>query len=402
MSAVPPGADKRLGASLNDVSAVSLSPDLPAVSLSRDLSAVSLSRDLSAVSLSRDLSAVSLSPDLSLKHPWLPNFLTPGALLMLMAAAEVIVLIALLAGNASAVGFWQRFAPASLLAQWIAICAAIGLSLLAPRLAKRSNAMSALAALSLVGMVSFLCVLLAASAQSLISPADAQSLTPAFATRIAFIAVLVSAAALRYAYVQRQWALEVQANARVKVEALTARIRPHFLFNSMNTLASLIAIDPVRAEQVVEDLSELFRAALKAGEVDITLEEELALAKHYLRIEQLRLGERLAVEYDLVDLPLSFKVPALLLQPLVENAVYHGIQPLAAGGTVRLSALIDAGLLKITVENPFDVRLSKPGNGMAQANIAARLRLAFGTRANLQTHAFAGRYVAILTLPLDA
>ena len=346
-------------------------------------------------------SALSLSAALSLKHPWLPNFLTPGALLMLMAAAEVIVLIALLAGSASAVGFWQRFAPASMLAQWIAICVAIGLSLLAPRLAKRSNVISALAALSLVGLITFLCVLFAASAQSLIAPAEAQTLTAAFAIRIAFIAVLVSAAALRYAYVQRQWALEVQANARVKVEALTARIRPHFLFNSMNTLASLIAIDAVRAEQVVEDLSELFRAALKAGEVDIPLAEEVALAKHYLRIEQLRLGERLHVEYDLEDLP-ALNVPSLLLQPLVENAVYHGIQPLAAGGTVRLSAKVAAGEVKITVENPFDASLSKPGNGIAHANIAARLRLAFGARANLQTHAFAGRYVAILTLPLDA
>ena len=344
-------------------------------------------------------------------HPWLPSFLTPGALLMLMAAAEVIVLIALLAGNASAAGFWQRFAPASLLALWIAVCVAFGLSLLAPRLANRASAISALAALALVGAITFLCVLLAAGAQSIISPAEAQLLTPAFAARISFVAVLVSAAALRYAYVQRQWALEVQANARVKVEALTARIRPHFLFNSMNTLASLIAIDPIRAEQVVEDLSELFRAALKAGEVDITLEEELALAKHYLRIEQLRLGERLHVEYDLQDvplpgLPLKLKMPALLLQPLVENAVYHGIQPLAAGGTVRLSACVEGGLLKITVENPFDARLSnaasKSGNGMALANIAARLRLAFGARANLQTHARGGRYVAILTLPVAA
>ena len=334
-------------------------------------------------------------------HPWLPNFLTPGALLMLMAAAELIVLIALLAGNASASGFWQRFAPASLLAQWVAICVAFGLSLLTPRLSRLSNAVSALTALALVGITSFLCVSLAASAQSIISRAESQTLTPAFALRIAFIAVLVSAAGLRYAYVQRQWALEIQANARVKVEALTARIRPHFLFNSMNTLASLIAIDPVRAEQVVEDLSELFRAALKAGDFDIPLEEELALAQHYLRIEQLRLGDRLHVEYDLVDLP-QLKLPSLLLQPLVENAVYHGIQPLSAGGTVRLSAKVDAGLLKITVENPFDERLCKPGNGMAQANITARLRLAFGARANLQTHAFEGRYVAILTLTLDA
>ena len=346
------------------------------------------------------------------QHPWLPGFLTPGALLMLMAAAEVIVLIALLAGNASAVGFWQRFAPASLLALWIAVCVAFGLSLLAPKLANKSSAISAVAALALVGAITFLCVLLTAGAQLIVSPAEAQTLTPAFAARISLVAVLVSAAALRYAYVQRQWALEVQANARVKVEALTARIRPHFLFNSMNTLASLIAIDPVRAEQVVEDLSELFRAALNAGEVDITLEEELALAKHYLRIEQLRLGERLHVVYDLPDLPLpglplpglplTLKLPSLLLQPLVENAVYHGIQPLAAGGTVRLSAHVDAGVLKITVENPFDARLSKAGNGMALANISARLRLAFGTRANLQTHAVEGRYVAILTLPLDA
>ncbi len=347
-----------------------------------------------------------MSGDLSPKHPWLPSFLTPGALLMLMAAAEVIVLIALLAGNANAAGFWQRFAPASLLALWIAICVAFGLSLLAPKLAQKASAVSALAALALVGAITFLCVLLAAGAQSIISPAEAQTLTPAFAARISLVAVLVSAAALRYAYVQRQWALEVQANARVKVEALTARIRPHFLFNSMNTLASLIALDPLRAEQVVEDLSELFRGALKAGEVDITLEEELALAKHYLRIEQLRLGARLHVDYDLQDVPLSLKMPALLLQPLVENAVYHGIQPLAAGGTVRLSARVDAGLLHITVENPFDARLSnaasKSGNGMALANIAARLRLAFGARANLQTHALGGRYVAILTLPVAA
>ncbi len=339
---------------------------------------------------------------MQLQHPWLPNFLTPGALLMLMAAAELIVLIALLIGDASAAGFWHRFAPASLLAQWLAVCVAFGLSLLAPRLAGLSNAVSALIALALVGIITFLCVLLAASAQSIISPADAQTLTPAFALRIAIVGVLVSAAGLRYAYVQRQWVLEVQANARVKVEALTARIRPHFLFNSMNTLAALIAIDPSRAEQVVEDLSELFRAALKAGEVDIPLAEELALAQHYLRIEQLRLGARLHVEYDLVDVPAELKLPSLLLQPLVENAVYHGIQPLAAGGTIRLSTHIEAGLLKITVENPFDPLLCKPGNGMAQANIAARLRLAFGAKANLQTHAFEGRYVAILTLPLDA
>jgi two-component system, LytTR family, sensor histidine kinase AlgZ len=338
---------------------------------------------------------------------WLPNFLSANALLMLMSAAEMIVLIALLAGAPSKAGFWamfwQRFGPASLLAQWIAICAAFGLSMLRPRLARLSTALSSVCALTLVGCIAFLCVVLSSGAQVVSSPVDTPALTLGFATRIAFVAVLVTAGALRYSYVQRQWSLEVQANARVKVEALTARIRPHFLFNSMNTLASLIAIDPERAEQVVEDLSELFRAALKAGEHDITLGEELELARHYLRIEQLRLGPRLAVEFDITQAPLEFKLPALLLQPLVENAVYHGIQPLEAGGTVRLRVERVDRALRISIENPTPAPSDKntAGNGMAQANIRARLRLAFGESARLQTSVSeALHYRAVVTIPL--
>jgi two-component system, LytTR family, sensor histidine kinase AlgZ len=335
-------------------------------------------------------------------HSWIPNFLSPRALLMLAAASEVIVLIALLAGSPDATHFWARLGPASLLAQWIALCVALSLTLLAPRLPADKHVVSAITALLVVGCVTFCCVLLSAAAQSVIIPSDyvsANSSSAGFAARMAFVAMLVCAAALRYAYVQRQWALEVQASARVKVEALTARIRPHFLFNSMNTLASLISIDPVRAEQVVEDLSELFRAALRAGEHEVSLAQELDLAKQYLRIEQLRLGPRLQVEYALENLPMDLRMPALLLQPLVENAVYHGVQPLADGGLVRLSALSSGGFLQLKVENPYQLS-QHSGNGMAQQNIRARLRLAFGENADLKTEMHAGNYVATLIVPL--
>ena len=149
-------------------------------------------------------------------------------------------------------------------------------------------------------------------------------------------------------------------------------------------------------------MADLFRVLMSENRDLVPLAQEIGLCHQYLDLEKLRLEDRLKITWQIDDMPSDAMIPPLILQPLLENAVYHGIQPLAAGGTVRLSALVDAGVLKITVENPFDARLSKAGNGMALANISARLRLAFGTRANLQTHAVEGRYVAILTLPLDA
>lgn len=334
---------------------------------------------------------------------WLPNFLAPGVLLLLISSAQVMVLIALLAGSPSMKGFWLRVGPASLLAQWITLCVACGLALSTPWLAKFRPFSAGLLALLLVAIISFACVLLSGTAQNLLAPNAliAPALDPYFALRITLIATLVAAALMRYAYVQHQWALEVQANARVKIAALTARIRPHFLFNSMNTLASLIAIDPERAEQVVEDLSELFRAALRAGEAPVPLAQELALAQQYLRIEQLRLGSRLQLDVDLAQAPAKLPVPSLLLQPLVENAVYHGIQPLEHGGLIRIQAIVKANVLTLSIANPVSEALTNPGNGMALENIRARLRLAFGARAHLITERAGAEFIATLVLPVS-
>src|SRR5690606_35053040 len=138
-----------------------------------------------------------------------------------------------------------------------------------------------------------------------------------FALSCTAIAALLAAALLRYFYIQQQWTSQVFAHARAEVQALQARMRPHFLFNSMNSIASLVRRDPDTAQRAVEDLADLFRAALGAGQGDSTLQEELSLLRRYLAIEALRLGERLRVDWQLEDeLPLDLSLPRLLLQPL--------------------------------------------------------------------------------------
>lgn len=164
---------------------------------------------------------------------------------------------------------------------------------------------------------------------------------------------LISALALRYFYVSDRWAAQVQANARAQADALQARIRPHFLFNSMNLIASLLHRDPAVAERAVLDLSDLFRAALGAGEGDSTLRDECELAERYLSIESLRLGERLQVRWQRDEpLPWDLPLPRLVLQPLVENAVLHGISRLPEGGTIELQLLREGNDLQIRVRNP--------------------------------------------------
>ena len=146
------------------------------------------------------------------------------------------------------------------------------------------------------------------------------------------VCAIATGLALRYFYVTHQWQANVEAEAQSRVRALQARIRPHFLFNSMNTIASLTRSNPKVAEQAIADLSDLFRASLREHRERIPLAHEIEIARAYERVERLRLGERLQVDWQVDGLPMDAKVPALILQPLLENAVYHGIEPLDQGG----------------------------------------------------------------------
>ncbi|OOG50323.1 histidine kinase [Rhodanobacter sp. C01] len=214
------------------------------------------------------------------------------------------------------------------------------------------------------------------------------------------IAALLGAVMLRYFYVLTQWQARLAAVTRAQVEALQARIRPHFLFNSMNTVAALIRVDPDAAERTVEDLSELFRAALGQHITgDGTLGDELALVERYLAIEQLRLGERLRVQRELDDLPADFPLPRLLLQPLVENAVRHGIQPLREGGDVTLRGRRDGNGVRIEIGNPLPVTPPEAGNGHGLDSVRQRVAYRYGPLAKIQAGPQGNRFVVLLQLP---
>jgi two-component system sensor histidine kinase AlgZ len=211
---------------------------------------------------------------------------------------------------------------------------------------------------------------------------------------------LVSVALFRYMFVRALWRAQLLAESEARVQALQARIRPHFLFNSLNTIASLIPDDPAGAERATEDLADLFRGSMRRTDSPISLAEELGLAEKYLQMEQRRLGQRIRINWQVDEWPRGASVLPLTLQPLLENAVSHGIQPRVDGGEVRVYGRSEKDNIVITISNPLgpEDHIS-PGNGMALVNIRERLQLAFGSDASLITHQDDEQFFAILSLP---
>lgn len=190
------------------------------------------------------------------------------------------------------------------------------------------------------------------------------------------------------------------ALTEARLQALQARIRPHFLFNSLNAVLSLMRAEPRRAETALEDLSELFRALMADNRKLIPLRRELELCRQYLDIESLRLEQRLNVEWRVDELPEDIMVPPLLLQPLLENAVYHGIEPSAKPGTITIDIHRKGERLEIELSNPIpEASRQQAGNRMALANIKERLQLHFDAEASLATRAEDGRFVVRISLP---
>jgi two-component system sensor histidine kinase AlgZ len=191
------------------------------------------------------------------------------------------------------------------------------------------------------------------------------------------------------------------ALAEARLQALQARIRPHFLFNSINAVLSLMRQDPRRAEQVLEDLAELFRVLMADNRQLTQVSHEIELAKQYLGIEQLRLGDRLQVEWDTAEAPHNALIPPLVLQPLLENAVYHGIEPRTEPGTIFIRIYRDRDQLRVLLRNPYrQAGDHHAGNRMALANIRERLALHFDAEASIKTDATEDAYQVQIAIPL--
>jgi two-component system, LytTR family, sensor histidine kinase AlgZ len=194
------------------------------------------------------------------------------------------------------------------------------------------------------------------------------------------------------------------AQAEARLAALNARIRPHFLFNSLNAVLSLIRARPSQAEAALESLSDLFRAAMRDPAELVSLADEIDLGRQYLELERLRLGERLAVDWQINKIPLDLPIPPLMLQPLLENAVYHGIEPAPDGGTIVIAIDQRADELHIRIANPTlglsaGGGMHAAGNHMALANIRERLALYYDLEARLETEVAENRYEVRIVLP---
>ena len=191
------------------------------------------------------------------------------------------------------------------------------------------------------------------------------------------------------------------AETAARLAELQSRIRPHFLFNTLNTALSLVQVDPQRAEAVLEDLSELFRAALVHDQNQVSLDDEIALARRYLDIEAVRFGARLTVHWDLDPAAGSAVVPALLLQPLVENAVRHGVEPAAQGGWVRIRTRLKAGRVSLALANSVPEGAARPGHGIALDNVRRRLLLLHDVRCRFEHELRDGVFRVHISIPLS-
>ncbi|HQY28823.1 MAG TPA: histidine kinase [Burkholderiaceae bacterium] len=214
------------------------------------------------------------------------------------------------------------------------------------------------------------------------------------------VLLAVSAAWALIEYLRlRQLSLQ-PSQAEGRLQALQARIRPHFLFNSLNTVLGLMRSDPRKAERTLENLADLFRVFMKDSRELVPLDDEVLLCKEYLTIEKLRLAERLAVQWELDGMPGDALLPSLLLQPLIENAVHHGIEPNQAPGEIHVAISKSGDRVRVEIANPLpDAPPTRPGNHMALSNVRERLDLTFDVEGQLETSTADGQFRVIVHFP---
>ncbi|HEX8962743.1 MAG TPA: histidine kinase [Rhodocyclaceae bacterium] len=208
------------------------------------------------------------------------------------------------------------------------------------------------------------------------------------------------AAGFLLAWFDLRWRAHSPAVTEARLMALTARIRPHFLFNSLNAVLGVIRSDPRRAEAALEELADLFRVLMRDNRELVPLSDEIALARQYLALEKLRLGERLRVRWDIDACPPDALMPPLMLQPLLENAVYHGMEKLEGPGEIAIVMGRDDDRVVIELSNPVAPGgTHHAGNRMAIANIRERLMLFFDLEADLSIQDSGGFYVVRIAFP---
>jgi two-component system sensor histidine kinase AlgZ len=319
----------------------------------------------------------------------LPDFRNLGVIARVLIAVNAASLAFAVAASPGWQAALQRFVQSAALIEPLLLASLVALYAASPWLARLGYWQGA-------GLVLALVLALTAAMHAL---AHASVLLPVEDLSIALALAALAAAAL-LAYFRLLAKAYSPALGEARLQALQARIRPHFLFNSLNAVLSLIRRDPPRAERTLEDLADLFRVLMSDGRRFVRLADEIELLERYAGIEQLRLGERLRISWEIDEAPMDALLPPLVLQPLLENAVYHGVEPGAGNGQVLVHIARRGERVMARIANPFqEGHQHRAGNRMALDNIRERLQLFFDAEARVETRVAAGRYEVEIEIP---
>jgi len=334
---------------------------------------------------------------------YLPDFRAPGTILVVLLVAELIAIVLTLASYEPGT-FLTELSKMSMYVLWLALLGTGLLSLIGPWAEKQGNTKAFV--LCFVALELMCLVLAEVTWQTTIRFGEAVIIDDTherFILRTFAISSIIIALSMRYLYVSSEWRRSIVLEAQARISALQALIRPHFLFNSMNTIASLTRSNPQLAEEAVEDLADLLRANLGSQNNRTTLKQELEVAAIYQRIEKLRLGDRLKVRWDVAELPMRAQIPSLTIQPLLENAIYHGIELLPEGGEVVVSGRVADNQLQIEMSNPIAPNEARKtgGNKMALQNIRQRFELAYTNNATVDVTESDENFSIRITFPFE-
>lgn len=322
----------------------------------------------------------------------LPDFRNLGVMLRSLVLAEFANMIALVSYTADGFRAVLRLAATGLLFETTVLCVILLLFVVSPWLRKFRYQEGTALVIAISGAV-------AVGLDVAVRAWVGESATGG-ALKAAVLAMLLAALILSYFNWRQRIMSPALADARLI--ALQARVRPHFLFNSLNTAVALIRQDARKAEEVLLDMADLFRVLLADKSGLVQLGDEIRVATGYVEIEQLRLGERLRLRWDCTDAPLAARVPLLMLQPLLENAVRYGVEPSAEGGDIVVTIGTKAKHLVIEVQNSVLApgAAAREDNWVALANIEERLGLHFDAEAKLDTWEKDGQFIVRLSLPV--
>ena len=322
----------------------------------------------------------------------LPNFRNLGVTLRMLLLGNALALLAALLQANDGMDVLLRMMQIATMLTPVLLGSLVLLWLAQPLLNKLAYWQAVLAVNALVGLFTLFTCLFAGE---FFRPDSAGYFDT---VRCVLLSVAMSSLLLMYFRLRARVLSRSLEDSRLQV--LRARIRPHFLYNTINTVLGIVRAQPRLAETALEDMADLFRMAMSDPQEQVALRGEISICKQYIALEKLRMGDRLCVDWQIQEMPEDALIPVLLLQPLLENAVYHGIEPLIEGGTILVSLKRQGGELQIVVENPVPVAdLSHTGNQIALQNIRERLALLFDIEANYQVTRGHGFYRVEITLP---